>query len=92
MPEGALGRPLLFPALVLAALAVPPAAAAPEAPADSVFRALEPGLAIAELPMPVPGDNGDSRLVALRVDLERFDLLAYDPDGEFTEIDEDDEK
>ena len=30
--------------------------------------------------------------LAFTEDLDRFDLLAYDPDGELTEIDEEDEK
>jgi hypothetical protein len=62
--------------LVAAVLLVPvlPAAAAPEASADSLFRELEPGLELAEHAMPTPGVNGDSRLVVLRIDLERFDL------------------
>ncbi|HWN82853.1 MAG TPA: phosphodiester glycosidase family protein [Candidatus Udaeobacter sp.] len=44
--------------------------------ADSLFRALEPGLELAELPMPPAenGNSGDGGLVALRIDPERFDL------------------
>jgi hypothetical protein len=30
--------------------------------------------------------------LAFTEDLDRFDLLAFDPDAELTEIDEDDEK
>jgi hypothetical protein len=30
--------------------------------------------------------------LAFTEDLDRFDLLAYDPDNELTEIDEEDEK
>lgn len=58
-------------ALVLAgaALAATPARAAGE------WRLLEPGLELAELPLPAASDLGDSRLSVLRIDPARFDLV-----------------
>jgi hypothetical protein len=59
----------------------PTATTKPAAPADSVFRELEPGLELADLPMPGPGVNADSRLFALRIDPERFDLRLLNASG-----------
>jgi hypothetical protein len=60
---------------VLVAVALAALAPAPVAATAAEWRLLEPGLELAELPLPALSDLGDSRLCVLRIDPARFDLV-----------------